>query len=144
MGAPRSTGRSGAVDQYARAAGPIVERVRCTRATLQAQQGFSWQALAGTLPGREPLVTDVWWLPLTWPRSLHPPIIGRGDARLGSGRRQWRERGVSFFGLMTDNRRSSPGRRAEHTWLSTASPPLDEQGNGCSGTRWGINRLLRY
>jgi hypothetical protein len=110
----------------------VLLSVRGYAATFtERRQVVAWQALAGTLPGREPLVTDVWWLPLNLAPVFYtrPIMLAEGDARLGQWARQMRERGVSSFGLMTDNpavfsgawRQSVPG-------LSAESPPVEEQG----------------
>jgi hypothetical protein len=110
----------------------VLLSVRGYAATLtERRQVVAWQALAGMLPGREPVVTDVWWLPLNLAPVFYtrPIMLAEGDARLGQWARQMRERGVSSFGLMTDNpvvfsgawRQSVPG-------LSAESPPVEEQG----------------
>ncbi|HEX8219898.1 MAG TPA: hypothetical protein VF914_11905 [Chloroflexia bacterium] len=110
----------------------VLLSVRGYAATLtERRQVVAWQALAGTLPGREPLVTDVWWLPLNLAPVFYtrPIMLAEGDARLGEWARLMRERGVTTFGLMSDNpavysgpwRQSIPGLRAE-------SPLAEEQG----------------
>jgi hypothetical protein len=110
----------------------VLLSVRGYAATLaERRQVVAWQALAGTLPGTEPVVTDVWWLPLNLAPVFYtrPIMLAEGDARLEQWARQMRERGVSSFGLMTDNpavfsgawRQSVPG-------LSAESPSVEEQG----------------
>ncbi|MDQ3929111.1 MAG: hypothetical protein M3328_08190, partial [Chloroflexota bacterium] len=94
-------------------------------------QVVAWQALAGTLPGREPVVTDVWWLPLNLAPVFYsrPIMLAEGDERLTEWTHQMQEKGVSSFGLMTNDpaiftgewSRSVPSLRAE-------SPPAEEQG----------------
>ncbi|HYP40958.1 MAG TPA: hypothetical protein VEX13_11420 [Chloroflexia bacterium] len=66
-------------------------------------QVVAWQHLARTLPEREPLVTDVWWLPLNLAADFYtrPIMLAEGDDRLERWAEQMRERGVTHFGLMT-------------------------------------------
>ncbi|HYO50703.1 MAG TPA: hypothetical protein VEW94_12705, partial [Chloroflexia bacterium] len=47
-------------------------------------QVVAWQHLARTLPEREPLVTDVWWLPLNLAADFYtrPIMLAEGDDRL--------------------------------------------------------------
>jgi hypothetical protein len=68
-------------------------------------QVVAWQHLARTLPEREPLVTDVWWLPLNLAADFYtrPIMLAEGDSRLARWAEQMRERGVTHFGLMTTN-----------------------------------------
>ncbi|MEA2573964.1 MAG: hypothetical protein QOH93_1262 [Chloroflexia bacterium] len=110
----------------------VLLSVRGYAATFtERTQVVAWQALAGTLPGREPIVTDVWWLPLNLAPVFYtrPIMLAEGDERLGEWARQMRERGVSNFALMTSDpvvfsgewSRGVQGLRAE-------SPPVEEQG----------------
>ncbi|HEX9990688.1 MAG TPA: hypothetical protein VGE45_19695 [Chloroflexia bacterium] len=68
-------------------------------------QVVAWQHLARTLPEREPLVTDVWWLPLNLAADFYtrPIMLAEGDDRLELWAEQMRERGVTHFGLITTN-----------------------------------------
>jgi hypothetical protein len=68
-------------------------------------QVTGWLALVRTLPEREPLVTDVWWLPLNLAADFYsrPIMLAEGDARLSDWANRMRERGVSQFGLATDD-----------------------------------------
>jgi hypothetical protein len=68
-------------------------------------QVVAWQHLARTLPEREPLVTDVWWLPLNLAADFYtrPIMLAEGDGRLARWAEQMRERGVTHFGLLTTN-----------------------------------------
>ncbi|HVF99228.1 MAG TPA: hypothetical protein VND68_05275, partial [Chloroflexia bacterium] len=110
----------------------VLLSVRGYAATItERRQVVAWQALAGTLTGREPLVTDVWWLPLNLAPVFYtrPIMLAEGDERLGEWARQMQQKGVTTFGLMSDNPSvyssrwllSVPGLRAE-------SPPTEEQG----------------
>ncbi|HET6313129.1 MAG TPA: hypothetical protein VFH60_04785, partial [Chloroflexia bacterium] len=110
----------------------VLLSVRGYAATItERRQVVAWQALAGTLPGREPLVTDVWWLPLNLAPVFYtrPIMLAEGDERLGEWARQMQAKGVTTFGLMSDSPEvysgrwllSVPGLRAE-------SPPAEEQG----------------
>lgn len=97
-------------------------------------QVVAWQGLARTLPGREPLVTDVWWLPLNLAPDFYtrPIMLAEGDARLTAWARQMQARGVTRFGLMSDNpgvfsggwqssiqgiRKDGPASQAQGMWL---------------------------
>jgi hypothetical protein len=64
----------------------------------------AWQDLARTLPGREPLVTDAWWLPLNLAADFYtrPMMLAVGDDRLAQWANQMRDHGVTGFGFMTD------------------------------------------
>jgi hypothetical protein len=63
-----------------------------------------WLALANTMPAREPLVTDEWWLPLNLAADFYtrPMMLAEGDDRLTRWVAQMRTHGVSTFGFMTD------------------------------------------
>jgi hypothetical protein len=65
----------------------------------------SWLNLARTLPPREPLVTDVWWLPLNLAADFYtrPMMLAEGDTRLTEWAAQMRQRNVPSFSLMTNN-----------------------------------------
>jgi hypothetical protein len=110
----------------------ILLSVRGYAATLtERRQVVAWQALAGTLPGREPVVTDVWWLPLNLAPVFYtrPIMLAEGDTHLGQWARQMQERGVSSFGLMTDNPAVFSGAwRQGVPGLSAESQPVEEQG----------------
>lgn len=93
----------------------------------------SWLKLARGLPGREPLVTDVWWLPLNLAADFYtrPMMLAEGDERLSLWARQMRERGARSFGLMTESSQvftsgwlagsgfqaDGPPREADGMWL---------------------------
>ncbi len=109
----------------------VLLSVRGYAATFtERTQVVAWQTLAGSLPGREPIVTDVWWLPLNLAPVFYtrPIMLAEGDERLGEWARQMQERGVTGFGLMTRDpavflgewSRGVPGLRAE-------SPPIEAQ-----------------
>lgn len=86
-------------------------------------QVVDWQQLARTLPAREPLVTDLWWLPLNLAPDFYsrPIMLAEGDSRLSAWVQQMHSEGVAGFGLMTNNPavftgawlESVPGLRAE-------------------------------
>lgn len=85
-------------------------------------QVVAWQSLAQTLPDREPLVTDVWWLPLNLAPDFYsrPLMLAEGDA-LTEWARKMEAEGVTRFGLMTTDPalfsgawlHAVPGLRAE-------------------------------
>lgn len=78
----------------------------------------AWQNLAHMLPGREPLVTDIWWLPLNLAPDFYtrPIMLAEGDARLREWATQMQAQGVTHFALMTNNPATLSG-----AWLQ-ASP----------------------
>jgi len=65
----------------------------------------SWLELARALPSREPLVTDVWWLPLNLAADFYtrPMMLAEGEERLMKWAVRMRERDLRSFGLMTNN-----------------------------------------
>lgn len=94
-------------------------------------QVVGWLSLVRTLPDREPLVTDVWWLPLNLAAGFYsrPIMLAEGDASLAEWAARVRERGIRRFGMATDNpevlaapwTRSLPGLRAD-------GPPKEVRG----------------
>jgi hypothetical protein len=73
--------------------------------SAERRQVVEWQDLARSLPGREPLVTDIWWLPLNLAADFYsrPIMLAEGDARLARWAEAMRRRGVTGFGFMTDD-----------------------------------------
>ncbi|MDQ3930884.1 MAG: hypothetical protein M3328_17275, partial [Chloroflexota bacterium] len=110
----------------------VLLSVRGYAATFaERAQVVAWQALAGTLPDREPLVTDVWWLPLNLAPVFYtrPIMLAEGDARLAEWARQMQERGVGSFGLMTAHPSLFSGEWQQSVpGLHPESSPLEEQG----------------
>lgn len=68
-------------------------------------QVVAWMQLARTLPSGEPLVTDVWWLPLNLAADFYtrPIMLAEGDTRMADWAEKMKQRGVTGFGLMSDN-----------------------------------------
>jgi hypothetical protein len=69
----------------------------------ERSQVVEWQALVRTLPPGEPLVTDVWWLPLNLAADFYtrPMMLAEGEERLVQWSDQMRTRGVTDFGFAT-------------------------------------------
>lgn len=69
----------------------------------QRREVAQWMALARTMPGREPLLTDVWWLPLNLAADFYsrPMMLAEGDERIEEWTEQMREKGVTSFGFMS-------------------------------------------
>ena len=67
-------------------------------------QVHDWLGLASTMPDREPLITDEWWLPLNLGADFYtrPIMLAQGDDQLTRWAAQMRAHGVSIFGFMTD------------------------------------------
>lgn len=74
--------------------------LRDERAQVEA-----WLRLERSLPGREPLVTDMWWLPLNLAADFYtrPMTLAEGNVKLALLAQQMRSEGVGEFGLMTSN-----------------------------------------
>ncbi len=68
-------------------------------------QVVAWQGLASSLPDREPLLTDTWWLPLNLAADFYtrPIMLAEGDTRLAQWATEMKQKGVGAFGLMTAN-----------------------------------------
>ena len=68
-------------------------------------QVAAWMELARSLPPEEPLVTDVWWLPLNLAADFYtrPIMLAQGDARLSEWATKMRQQGVGSFGFMSNN-----------------------------------------
>ncbi len=93
-------------------------------------QVVAWQALARTLPAREPLLTDTWWLPLNLTADFYtrPIMLAESNSRIVKWAVQMRSENVTAFGLISPNRSTLTG-----SWLATASvtqdgPPLQSRG----------------
>jgi hypothetical protein len=89
----------------------------------RAQVG-EWLALVRTLPGREPLITDVWWLPLNLAADFYtrPMMLAEGEARLREWAAQMRARGVESFGLMSQSDTYSSALFAPQGYLPEGTP----------------------
>jgi hypothetical protein len=85
--------------------------------STERQQVVAWQGLARSLPDREPLVTDVWWLPLNLAADFYtrPIMLAEGHARLAQWVGEMRGRGVTAFGFMTND-----PSRFESAWRQVA------------------------
>jgi hypothetical protein len=64
----------------------------------------SWLTLSESLPYREPLVTDQWWLPLNLAADFYtrPIMLAEGNDELTHWASDMRTEGVTQFGFMTD------------------------------------------
>jgi hypothetical protein len=93
-------------------------------------QVAGWLDLAGTLPGRTPLVTDEWWMSLNLAADFYtrPMMLADGEERLAEWARQMRERGVTSFGLITPNQTLLDGAWRGGVPGLQASGPLRESG----------------
>lgn len=69
----------------------------------QRREVTEWMALARSMPGREPLLTDVWWLPLNLAADFYsrPIMLAEGDERIEQWAEQMRAKGVTTFGFMS-------------------------------------------
>jgi hypothetical protein len=97
----------------------------------EREQVTSWLSLVRTLPQREPLVTNVWWLPLNLAADFYsrPMMLAEGDERLAAWAAQMHERGVTHFGLATDDPQTLEGPWVNRVGgLSAEGPPSEERG----------------
>ncbi|MDQ6693033.1 MAG: hypothetical protein M3014_01230, partial [Chloroflexota bacterium] len=87
-------------------------------------QVVSWINLTRSLPGREPLVTDTWWLPLNLAADFYsrPIMLAEGNERLAKWAIDMRSIGVQNFGLMTGDQALFGGK-----WISNV-PGLHSDG----------------
>lgn len=71
----------------------------------ERQQVVAWLDLAQKLPDRVPLVTNVWWLPLNLAAGFYsrPIMLAQDEARMAQWARAMRDKGLSDFGVMTDD-----------------------------------------
>ena len=69
----------------------------------QRREVTDWMALARIMPQREPLLTDVWWLPLNLAADFYsrPIMLAEGDGKIERWAEQMRSRGVTSFGFMS-------------------------------------------
>jgi len=94
-------------------------------------QVVAWMHLARTLPAGEPLVTDVWWLPLNLAADFYtrPIMLAEGDARLAEWTIKMRERSVTSFGLMSnDTSTFEGGWHRSIAGLTAEGPPTEVRG----------------
>jgi len=94
-------------------------------------QVMQWLALVETMPAREPLVTDVWWLPLNLAADFYarPIMLAEGDGRLTEWANRMRERGVTRFGFATNDQSGFEGDWTRQVpGLLADGPPLQAQG----------------
>jgi hypothetical protein len=85
----------------------------------------SWLDLARSLPQREPLVTDIWWLPLNLAADFYtrPMMLAEGDARLTEWAGRMREQNLQSFGIMTNNAQTLGAEWLVGTGYLPAGPP---------------------
>ncbi len=99
--------------------------------SAERRQVVEWQNLAGSLPGKEPLVTDIWWLPLNLAADFYsrPIMLAEGDSRLARWAEAMRQRGVAGFGFMTDDPLKFEGAWSRQVGgLHAEGPPQYRQG----------------
>ncbi len=91
----------------------------------------AWQALAKELPGREPMVTDVWWLPLNLAADFYtrPMMLADSNDSLTAWAKQMQAKGVTSFGFMTNNPLIfSQSWQGQIAGLHADGPPQESQG----------------
>ncbi|MBF6612035.1 MAG: hypothetical protein IVW55_02790 [Chloroflexi bacterium] len=91
----------------------------------------AWRALVKVLPGREPMVTDLWWLPLNLAADFYtrPMMLADSNDRLTAWAKQMQAKGVTSFGLMTNNPRIlSESWQKQIAGLRANGPPQESQG----------------
>lgn len=93
-------------------------------------QVVAWQGLARTLPDREPLLTDTWWLPLNLAADFYtrPIMLAEGAERMAEWAREMRGRKVQTFGLMSPDREVLSGPWAEAAGYTRAGSPQESRG----------------
>jgi hypothetical protein len=93
-------------------------------------QVMAWQSLARTLPAREPLLTDTWWLPLNLAADFYtrPIMLAEGNERIAEWAAQMRERQVAAFGLMSPDPAIFAGTWAKSVDVSPDGPPHEARG----------------
>jgi hypothetical protein len=96
----------------------------------ERNQVVAWQALARTLPAREPLLTDTWWLPLNLAADFYtrPIMLAEGDERLAQWAAQMRTKKVTTFGLMSPDPAVFEGAWAGRADVTPDGPPQEARG----------------
>ena len=91
----------------------------------------SWLTLSESLPDREPLVTDEWWLPLNLAADFYtrPIMLAEGNDKLVHWASDMRTEGVTQFGFMTDKPDIFTGPWSSQVrGLSRDGPPVEMNG----------------
>ncbi|HKP52667.1 MAG TPA: hypothetical protein VJ183_08435 [Chloroflexia bacterium] len=93
-------------------------------------QVMAWQSLARTLPAREPLLTDTWWLPLNLAADFYtrPIMLAEGNERMAHWAAQMRAREVTAFGLMSPDPDIFSGTWARGANVIPDGPPHESRG----------------
>ncbi|HUP27901.1 MAG TPA: hypothetical protein VM409_05655 [Chloroflexia bacterium] len=97
----------------------------------ERRQVVGWMQLARQSPAREPLVTDVWWLPLNLAADFYsrPIMLAEGNTRLAAWATQMRSEGVLTFSLMSTKRDVFDGEWSrEVPGLSREGPAQESRG----------------
>jgi hypothetical protein len=96
----------------------------------ERSQVVAWQALARTLPAREPLLTDSWWLPLNLAADFYtrPVMLAEGDERIAQWAAQMRTARVTTFGLMSPNPAIFDGAWTGRANTAPVGPPREVRG----------------
>jgi len=91
----------------------------------------SWLTLSESLPGREPIVTDEWWVPLNLAADFYtrPIMLAEGNDKLVHWASDMRTEGVMQFGFMTDKPDIFTGPWSSQVrGLSRDGPPVEMNG----------------
>jgi hypothetical protein len=96
----------------------------------ERSQVVAWQSLARTLPTREPLLTDTWWLPLNLAADFYtrPIMLAEGDARIAQWAAHMRTASVTTFGLMSPNPAIFQGAWTRGAKATPDGPPQESRG----------------
>jgi hypothetical protein len=91
----------------------------------------AWLTLSESLPGRTPLVTNDWFLPLNLAADFYtrPIMLAESDDKLVQWANDMRARGVTQFGFMTDKPEAFTGAWVSRVpGLSADGPPVEVRG----------------
>ena len=106
----------------------------------QRREVAAWMALARTMPAQEPLLTDVWWLPLNLAADFYtrPIMLAEGTPKIEQWANQMRARGVSSFGFMSTTHAIFEGAwRGSVEGLSVEGPAVEADGVWLQRYRFG-------
>jgi hypothetical protein len=101
----------------------------------------SWLTLSESLPGRTPLITNDWFLPLNLAADFYtrPIMLAESDNKLAHWANDVRERGVTEFGFMTDKPESFAGAWVSRVpGLSADGSPVQVRGIWLQRYKFGV------